>query len=136
MGIFRIDEGIGKPDGILSRAAPCLTASTDRVTMRRDIAVCIGERCVVGLEKKAIGGAVHSRIRKLPLASSLSECLGLQVKSSLASSSSSKSKRESEERSGRMAVDGGIWKSGRSIEQHLFVVESLDLGVAVPIRSI
>ena len=83
MGIFRIDEGIGKPDGILSRAAPCLTASTDRVTMRRDIAVCIGERCVVGLEKKAIGGAVHSRIRKLPLASSLSECLGLQVKEQL-----------------------------------------------------
>ena len=133
MGIFRIDEGIGKPDGILSRAAPCLTASTDRVTMRRDIAVCIGERCVVGLEKKALGGAVHSRIRTLPLASSLSECLGLQVKEQL---KQQEQERERGERSGGRMADGGIWKSGRSIEQHLFVLESLDLGVAVLIRSI
>ena len=93
MGIFRIDEGIGKPDGILSRAAPCLTASTDRVTMRRDIAVCIGERCVVGLEKKAIGGAVHSRIRKLPLAPLCQSALGCKSRAAQAARARERARR-------------------------------------------
>ncbi len=98
MGIFRIDEGIGKSDGILSRAAPYLTASTGRLTMRRDIAICIGERCAVGVEKKVIG------------ASSLGLLSQLQ---------------------------GRDWEHLESVlTTYPFVVESLDLGFAMPICSI
>ena len=99
MGIFRIDEGIGKSDGILSRAAPYLTASTGRLTMRRDIAICIGERCAVGVEKKVIG------------ASSLGLLSQLQRH--------------------------GDWEHLESVlTTYPFVVESLDLGFAMPICTI